>query len=120
MYKWLVSDLSLVETVSLGLLVAKKWDKALTKYGGSPTSEQIVEQDEFTPSDLLTFRSTGHQLLAQYLAQHKTEDRWSRGFWQGVAASFFYAAALALMAIAIKVLGSDVFTVLRFIFEKGP
>lgn len=113
--------LTLQETLALGLMVFRKWDKADTAHNGNPTPNQVAAFDEFTPTELRGFRDTAARMLAEHAAilpQLKREG-WSRGFWQGFAAAWAYAICLAAIAVIIKLNGSDVLSLLRHWLAQG-
>jgi hypothetical protein len=112
-------DLSLSELIALGLLVTRKWDKARSA-SSAPSANVTFQEasafDSFTSDELAQFRDTANRTLSQHLAHHTasmSKDGWWRGFWQGVAAAFFYSFLLALIAFIIKLLGSDFITLLK-------
>jgi hypothetical protein len=112
--------LSLQESIALGLLVARKWDKARHHYETRDvTAADAADFDNFTDAELDDFRAAASRVLVEHAATlPRTSDRWSRGFWQGFAASWAYALSIAVIALIIRLAGSDVLTVLRDLFAK--
>lgn len=115
-------DLSLPEVIALGLLVSSKWDKARTAHpaaAATMTSEEAARFDSFTPNEVSQFREAANRVLTQHMTTYtasvvrRAPDGWWRGFSQGVAAAFAYSLGLALVALIIKLLGSDILTVLK-------
>ena len=59
--------MALQETVALGLLVARKWDRAFGhSKSSSPSSEAAATYDSFTASELVEFRSAAGRMLDQF------------------------------------------------------
>jgi len=115
-------NVSLQELIALGFLVGRKWDKAIAANPSSAaavTSEQAAEHDNFTSSELSEFREAANRALLLYAATLPGRaEPWSRGFWQGFAAAWAYALSIAVIAIIIKIFGSDLLTVLRPLVAK--
>jgi hypothetical protein len=115
-------NLSLQELLALGFLVGRKWDKAIAanpSQGAAVTSEQAAAHDNFTSAELSEFREAANRALLQYAATLPSRgETWSRGFWQGFASAWAYSLSIAVIAIIIKILGSDLLTVLRPLITK--
>ncbi len=112
-------NLSLQETIALGLLVARKWDRASSANPSvmPPTRESAMLHDDFTNGELQEFRSTASRVLAEYGASLNHAITPAASWWYGVlqnlAAAFFYSIFLAVIFFVIKMSGSDVLTVIR-------
>ena len=115
--------LGLQETIALGLLVARKWDRAGNRVD-EPTARDAIEHDSFTADEIAEFRSNASRTLVEYAASLPSPDcsgpqpSWWYGVSQGLAATFLYSLFLALVIFVVKLSGSDVITVFRTIF--GP
>jgi|ERR1700733_5780499 hypothetical protein len=107
--------LALVETLTLGLMVARKWDRADTATDGNSTQLDAIQFDNFTAAELLTFRNEALAMMSQHASTLPLlrRDRWSRGFVQGFVASWAYALSIALIALMIRLTGTDIITLLR-------
>ena len=113
------------ESLALGLLGVRKWDKIYSWQKSNntntvPTSVHEQIGDSFTDSEIADFRETARRMLREYVAVYidiklDRSERWWRGFGQGVAAAFAYSLAIVAIALIIKVLGSDVATVFKFL-----
>jgi hypothetical protein len=59
--------LSLQETVAVGLLVARKWDRASSEIRGDApsTAGAAVRYDNFTSAEVHGFRSAASRMLAE-------------------------------------------------------
>ncbi len=58
-------------------------------------------------------------MLADFAAASpRSTDSWWRGFWQGFASAWAYSLSIAVMALIIKLSGSDVLTLLRDVFAS--
>lgn len=111
--------LALQETLALGLLVTRKWDRALLGAAAgrdSLTSPEAAAFDHFADAELTDFRRNAQRMLAEYQMLHRPRPGWWSGFWQGYASAIAYALTLALAAIVIKLNGSDALTLLRLLF----
>ncbi len=109
--------LALAETLALGLLVLRKWDRATLSLGNpAPTIIEVAAFDQFTSRELSEFRARARSMLDEHAALHRPPVGWWTGFWQGYASSLAYALTLALAAILIKLNGSDALTLLRMLF----
>lgn len=110
-------QLALAETLALGLLVLRKWDRATLGLGNpAPTAAEVSAFDQFTHGELSEFRGRAKSMLDEHAALHGPPVGWWTGFWQGYASSLAYALTLALAAILIKLNGSDVLTLLQTLF----
>lgn len=113
--------LSLNEIIALGLLVARKWDRARAgaNAAANVTADEAARFDNFTQQEVDEFKATASRILVEHIATlPRAGDSWLKGFWQGFAASWGYALSLAMVAIIIKLAGSDVLTLLRELFAK--
>jgi hypothetical protein len=108
-------ELAFVETLALGLMEARKWDRADTVTNGNSTQSDTIWHDNFTPSDVLAFRNEVLAMLTQHdsTMPQLRRDGWSRAFWQGFAASWAYALSIAVAAVIIRRCGADIITLLR-------
>ena len=115
--------LGLQETLALGLLVARKWDRA----GNSvtePSARDAIEHDNFTPDEIDEFRSNASRTLIEYAASlpspncSVSQPSWWRGVWQSLTAALLYSVILVIIGFSVKLFGSDLITVLRFLV--GP
>ena len=111
--------LSIQETTALGLLVARKWDRAgmALPPGAEPTAEDAIRHDNFTQNELDEFRASATRMLAAH-ATLSARPSWWYGVSQGLAAAFLYSLFLAVAIFIVKLSGSDVITLFRTIF--GP
>ena len=115
--------LGLQETIALGLLVARKWDRAGHAVD-EPTAQDAVEHDNFTTDEIDEFRANASRTLVEYAASLPSPDcsgaqpSWWYGVSQGLAAAFFYSVILVVVGISVKLFGSDLITVLRSLI--GP
>jgi len=113
---------SVPQAFTLALLVVKKWDRALTG-NNAATAADVAQFDNFTPREMAEFRELAKRTLEEYVNQVRpvsvvVPDSWSRGFWQGFAASWAYAVSLAGIAIIFKLFGSDLLTILKELLLK--
>jgi len=113
---------SVPQAIALALLVSKKWDRALTA-DNSATSVDAARLDNFTDRELAEFHEIAARTLGEYLNQVRpvpviVPDSWWRGFGQGFASAWGYALSLAVIAIIIKLLGSDVLTIAKELLSK--
>ena len=76
------SRLGLEETVALGLLVFRKWDRANAAQGASIplTSQQASAYDNFTEDELQEFRSIASRMLVAHAVSLPRHSWWS-GVW---------------------------------------
>jgi hypothetical protein len=110
--------LALQEAIALGLLVASKWDRARAANGPGATSADVASFDDFTATELGSFREEAMQLLLDHAArQARVPDRWSRGFLQGFAASWAYAISVVAALFVVELLGGDLITLLRSVLS---
>lgn len=110
-------QLVLLESLALGLLVLRKWDRASLSLGKpAPTAAEAVAFDHFTNAELSEFRGKAKALLDEYAILRRSPVGWWSGFWQGYTSSIAYALTLALAAILIKLNGSDAWTLLQTLF----
>jgi len=93
-------------------MVARKWDRATTD-AAAPGPEILSKHDKFTLAEIAEFREAASRTLIEYVATLPEKAGWWRGFWQGFAASWGYAVSIALAAFVIKLMGSDIITLLR-------
>ena len=108
--------LGLQDTIALGLLVARKWDRA----GNSvpePTAQDAIKQDSFTSDELDDFRSNASRTLTEYVAS-LPRPSWWYGVLQSLAAALLYSVVLVVIGFSVKLFGSDLMTILRFLV--GP
>ena len=116
------SGRGLTEVLTLGLLVARKWDRARSAYpdiSAAVTSADAAQFDNFTATEMREFRDAAGRMLAEYAATlPRPADSWWRGFWQGMASAWAYAFSIAIVAFIIKLSGSDLLTLLRDIFAS--
>jgi hypothetical protein len=113
--------LSLTEIIALGLVVARKWDRARAAADPSAnvTANEAARFDNFTQQELDEFRAAASRILIEHTATlPRAGNGWWRGFWQGFAASWGYALSIAIVAIIIRLSGSDLLTLLRELFAK--
>jgi hypothetical protein len=111
--------LSLTEIIALGLVVARKWDRARANASATVTATEAAGFDNFTQQELDEFRATASRILIEHMATlPRAGDSWWKGFWQGFAASWSYALSIAIVAFIIKLAGSDVLTLLGDLFGK--
>jgi hypothetical protein len=117
-------NLSLQETIALGLLVARKWHRASAASPDTepPTPEMAIRHDDFTISELHEFRSTSSRMLLEYgtsvYAAALPKPSWWYGVGQGVAGALFYSLIVAVILFIIKLSGSDVLTILRSLVSE--
>jgi hypothetical protein len=124
------SRLRLQETVVLGLLASKKWDRPLS---GKPANHQVTPQelsqaDNFTDDDIQGFRAAAQTILHEYaitLPQPQAAERpqrtWSESGWgvaEGLVAALLYSMFLAIIFFILKMNDADFITILRQIV--GP
>ncbi len=116
------SSRGLTEVLTLGLLVARKWDRARSAYpdlSAAVTAADAAQFDNFTAAEMREFRDAAGRMLAEYAATLPREaDSWWRGFWQGLASAWAYALSIAVVAFIIKLSGSDLLTLLRELFVE--
>ena len=111
------------ESLALGLLVVKKWDRIYSWHIESePASVQLKVADSFTDDEIADFRETARRMLREYVAEYiniklSRPESWWRGFGQGVAAALAYSLGIVAIALIIKVLGSDLETVFKFVMS---
>jgi hypothetical protein len=125
------SKLRLQETIALGLLVAKKWDRALSEVpkSGKVTPEELKKGDNFTEDDMQGFRATAQSILHDYTITlprqiEKPRRSWAESGWgvaEGFAAAILYSFFLAIIFLILKLVDADFITVLRRLIgpEKG-
>ena len=112
------------ESLALGLLEVKKWDRIYSwRIESEPASVQLKVADSFTEDEIADFRETARRMLREYVAEYinirlERSECWWRGFGQGVPAAFAYSLGIVLIAIIIKILGSDVATVFKFLMSR--
>ncbi len=106
--------LTLQETVALGLLVARKWDRATSGRDGElpPSAGEAARYDDFTDREIQEFRATASRAIAEYAAS-LPQPSWWTAIAQGFVSALFYSVFLALVILVVKLSGSDVITVLR-------
>ena len=82
------------------------------------TAAEAGQYDSFTVAELNDFRAAASRVLIErrYIAQSR--GRLVAGVRAGFAASWAYALSLAVIALIVKLAGSDVLTVLRDLFAK--
>jgi hypothetical protein len=128
------SRLRLQETVALGLLASKKWDRALSGKAANHqvTPQELNQADNFTGGDILDFRAAEQAILHEYTialprppAPEKTRRSWSESGWgiaEGLMAALLYSLLLAIIFFILKMNDSDFITLLRQIIgpEKKP
>ena len=116
--------LALQETLALGLMVVRKWDRA-TVSGIEPNAEDAIRHDNFTLDELHEFRSYASRLLLEYAAALPSpacsvpRPSWWRGVAQSLTAAFLYSFVLVVIGFAVKLFGSDLLTVLRFLIGSN-
>ena len=115
--------LRLQETVTLGLLVSLKWDRAKSEKapGYVPTPADLNGHDRFTNTELSDLRETAMALLDQHAEKTTSWGQWWSGVGQGVTAAFIWSVVLfGLGAVAIKSQGGDIGSLIReFTVEHG-
>ena len=116
------SGRGLTEALTLGLLVARKWDRARgAGTGATAKPEDATLFDDFTNTEMHEFRGAAARMLAEYaVTLPRPNDNWWRGFWQGLASAWAYALSIAIVAFIIKLSGSDLLTLLRDVFAAKP
>jgi len=114
--------LNLPELVTLGFLVARKWDRAREDHAAEDYDvdpSEVARYDRFTTAELREYRESATRMLAEFAAASpRTGDSWWRGFWQGFASAWAYALSIAVVALIIKLSGSDLLTLLRDLFAS--
>ena len=108
--------LALQETVALGLLVARKWDRATSGTDGRtpPLADEVARYDSFTDREIQEFRATASRAITEYAASLPQQSWWTPVI-QGCVSALFYSLFVALIVLIVKLSGSDVITVLRMI-----
>ena len=115
--------LALQETVALGLLVARKWNRAGNKIE-NPTAQDAVTYGSFTDDEIEEFRSNAGRMVSEYARLlpspgcSVSRSSWWLGVGQSLAAAFIYSFILVVISLFVKLFGSDLITILRFLI--GP
>lgn len=109
---------SLEHILTLGLCAFYKCDKAYHWMQQNNAAEIAPNAyfdiaNNFTHRELDDYRRTARDALEDY---RNAGRGWWYGFSQSLAAAFAYSVLLVLAALIIKVLGSDLATVVNFIF----
>lgn len=112
-------ELSMQEMLALGLLVARKWDRAgiAAPPDRRPSAEDAIAYDNFTQNELDEFRASASRMLLTY-AVTLPRASWWYGVSQSLAAAFIYSIVLVVVGLTVKLFGSDLITVLRLLI--GP
>lgn len=125
------SRLRLQETVVLGLLASKKWDRALSgkALNHQVTAQELSQADNFTDDDIQGFRAAAQTILLEYtitLPKPQVTERpsrtWSDSGWsiaEGLVAALLYSLLLAIVFFILKFNDADFITILRQIIGPG-
>ncbi len=103
-----------VEVLALGLLTAKKWDRATDGQPDSyvPDPDSLALKDNFTASEIGDIRSTAAEMLFDLAPSGWTEWWW--GVAGGIVSSLVWAVVLiGIGMIAIHQSGGDLGDAMR-------
>lgn len=109
--------------LALGLCSFYKWDRIFhdeERNGGPVDQMQHLRYAEgFTNRELDDYRRQASRAIDDYVRDQLRDlypNSWWYGFFQGIASAFAYSLILVLIALIVKLIGSDLLTVARFIF----
>ena len=108
--------LRLQETVTLGLLVSLKWDRAKSEKapGYVPTLADLNGHDRFTNTELSDLRETAMALLDQHAEKTISRGQWWSGVGQGLTAALIWSIVIFVIGVvAIKSQGGEIGSLLR-------
>lgn len=112
---------NLEQTIALGLLVLRKYDRADEQFGPSATPAQLATCANFTQNELEEFTSQSAQILTQFAVSFAVPEAEESGWWAvwgvpiivGLISAFLYSILLIVIAIIAKLGGHDLIDILR-------
>ncbi len=112
---------NLEQTIALGLLVLRKYDRADEQFGSSAIPAQLATCANFTQNELEEFTSQSAQILTQFavnFAVPEPERPGWRAAWGiplviGFLSAFLYSIFLIVIAVIAKLGGHDLIDIAR-------
>lgn len=105
--------------MTLGLITLYKWDKIYHKQQTQTAPLTVAEiaaiENSFSAADIRNYKRQAREALKNHHHTHSSRGWWS-GVGQSVVGSLIYSFTLVVIALIIKVSGSDLITVLRSLF----
>ena len=112
---------NLEQTLALGLLVLRKYDRSDERHGSHPTPSELASCASFTQSELDEFTSQAAQIMTQFavsfaMPEPDAPTRWT--VWgipivAGLVTAFLYSLFLIVVAVLARLGGHDLLDILR-------